>query len=272
MSALLSKKDVVFSDKLNHASIIDGIKLSEAKMFRYKHLNYNHLEELLQKHRQDYENASLVSESLFSMDGDICNFRKLIELKNKYNAILVIDEAHAFGVYGNNGLGLAEDNGCIKNIDVIVATFGKACASVGAFCTADETIINYLINKSRPLIFSTALPEINIAFSYHIIKNLFPNFKEQKKHLQKTSRLLRDEIKNTGLTTIGDSHIIPVILGTNECAVECSDLMMKNGYYLLPIRHPTVAPNSSRIRISLRADITFDEIKEIPPLIKNHFA
>ena len=108
MSALLSKKDVVFCDKLNHASILDGIKLSEAKMFRYKHLDYNHLEELLQKNRNDYETAIIVTESLFSMDGDIADLNKLIELKNKYNAILVVDEAHAFGVYGNRGLGLAE--------------------------------------------------------------------------------------------------------------------------------------------------------------------
>ena len=268
MSALLTKKDVVFSDKLNHASILDGIKLSDAKMFRYKHLDYNHLEELLQKHRNEYENAIIVSESLFSMDGDIADLNRLIELKKKYNAILVVDEAHAFGVYGSKGLGIAEVQNCIQDVDLIVATFGKAVGSVGAFCTGDDILINYLINKCRPLIFSTALPEINVAFSYCIITEILPNLRHEKKELLKTAEKLRRDLKNAGLQTLGESHIVPVILGTNDLAVKVSKELIKNGYYLLPIRHPTVAEGSSRIRISLRADISYDEVKEIPNLIK----
>lgn len=268
MSALLTKKDVVFSDKLNHASILDGIKLSDAKMFRYKHLDYNHLEELLQKHRNEYENAIIVSESLFSMDGDIADLNRLIELKKKYNAILVVDEAHAFGVYGPKGLGIAEVQNCIQDVDLIVATFGKAVGSVGAFCTGDDILINYLINKCRPLIFSTALPEINVAFSYCIITEILPNLQHEKKELLKTAEKLRRDLKNAGLQTLGESHIVPVILGTNDLAVKVSKELIKNGYYLLPIRHPTVAEGSSRIRISLRADISYDEVKEIPNLIK----
>lgn len=268
MSALLTKKDVVFSDKLNHASILDGIKLSDAKMFRYKHLDYNHLEELLQKHRNEYENAIIVSESLFSMDGDIADLNRLIELKKKYNAILVVDEAHAFGVYGSKGLGIAEVQNCIQDVDLIVATFGKAVGSVGAFCTGDDILINYLINKCRPLIFSTALPEINVAFSYCIITEILPNLQHEKKELLKTAEKLRRDLKNAGLQTLGESHIVPVILGTNDLAVKVSKELIKNGYYLLPIRHPTVAEGSSRIRISLRADISYDEVKEIPNLIK----
>ena len=268
MSALLTKKDVVFSDKLNHASILDGIKLSDAKMFRYKHLDYNHLEKLLQKHRNEYENAIIVSESLFSMDGDIADLNRLIELKKKYNAILVVDEAHAFGVYGSKGLGIAEVQNCIQDVDLIVATFGKAVGSVGAFCTGDDILINYLINKCRPLIFSTALPEINVAFSYCIITEILPNLQHEKKELLKTAEKLRRDLKNAGLQTLGESHIVPVILGTNELAVKVSKELIKNGYYLLPIRHPTVAEGSSRIRISLRADISYDEVKEIPNLIK----
>ncbi len=268
MSALLTKKDVVFSDKLNHASILDGIKLSDAKMFRYKHLDYNHLEKLLQKHRNEYENAIIVSESLFSMDGDIADLNRLIELKKKYNAILVVDEAHAFGVYGSKGLGIAEVQNCIQDVDLIVATFGKAVGSVGAFCTGDDILINYLINKCRPLIFSTALPEINVAFSYCIITEILPNLQHEKKELLKTAEKLRRDLKNAGLQTLGESHIVPVILGTNDLAVKVSKELIKNGYYLLPIRHPTVAEGSSRIRISLRADISYDEVKEIPNLIK----
>lgn len=270
MSALLSKKDVVFSDKLNHASILDGIKLSEAKMFRYKHLDYAHLEELLQKHRNEYETAIIVSESLFSMDGDIADLKKLVELKEKYNALLVVDEAHAFGVFGEKGLGVAEVQKCIKDIDIIVATFGKAIGSMGAFCTGHEVLINYLINKSRPLIFSTAIPEINIAFSYYVITEILPNLKRERKELLLTAEKLRNDITKAGLKTMGESHIVPVILGSNENAMKTSEELIKNGYYLLPIRHPTVAPNSARVRISLRADINYEEIKNITQIITNY--
>ena len=267
MSALLSKKDVVFCDKLNHASILDGIKLSEAQMFRYKHLDYDHLEELLQKHRNDYDTAIIVSESLFSMDGDIADLNKLVELKNKYNAILVVDEAHAFGVYGSRGLGIAEEQKCIKDIDLIVGTFGKAIGSMGAFCSGRKVLINYLINKSRPLIFSTAIPEINIAFSYFVITEVLPNLKTQRQELIKTAQKLRKNLAALNLETMGSSHIVPVILGKNKTAVKASKVLIDNGYYLLPIRHPTVAPNSARIRISLRADISYEEIELIPDLI-----
>lgn len=272
MSALLDKKDVVFCDKLNHASILDGIKLSDSKMFRYKHLDYDNLEELLKKHRKEYENAIIVSESVFSMDGDIADLNKLIELKNKYNAILVVDEAHAYGVFGDKGLGISEVQNCTKDIDLIVATFGKAIGSMGAFCVGDEVLVNYLINKSRSLIFSTALPEINIAFSYYIISEILPNLRYSKKSLLSNAQKLREKLKNLGLQTMGESQIVPVILGSNSNAVACSKALIDNGYYLMPIRHPTVAPNSARVRISLRADISYEDIAYLPDLISKKMA
>lgn len=269
LSALASKNDVIFSDKLNHASIIDGIKLSEAKMFRYKHLDYNHLETLLKEHRDEYDTAIIVSESLFSMDGDIADLNKLVDLKKKYNAILLVDEAHAFGVFGEKALGLAEEQGVLKDIDLFIATFGKAVGSVGAFCAGHDVLINYLINKCRPLIFSTALPDINVAFSYCMITEIIPNLKKERKELLVTAQKLREKLQAYGLTTTGSSQIVPVILGSNETAVKVSKELIKNGYYLLPIRHPTVAKGSSRVRISLRADISFEEVEKIPEIIKN---
>ncbi len=269
LSALASKNDVIFSDKLNHASIIDGIKLSEAKMFRYKHLDYNHLETLLKEHRDEYDTAIIVSESLFSMDGDIADLNKLVELKKKYNAILLVDEAHAFGVFGEKALGLAEEQGVLKDIDLFIATFGKAVGSVGAFCAGHDVLINYLINKCRPLIFSTALPDINVAFSYCMITEIIPNLKKERKELLVTAQKLREKLQAYGLTTTGSRQIVPVILGSNETAVKVSKELIKNGYYLLPIRHPTVAKGSSRVRISLRADISFEEVEKIPEIIKN---
>lgn len=266
-SSLINKRDVIFSDKLNHASIIDGIKLSNSNLYRYKHLDYEHLESLLKKHRNDFDTAIIVSESIFSMDGDAADLEKLIELKTKYNAILAIDEAHAFGVMGKNGLGLCEAQNCTDQTDIIIATFGKAIGSYGAFCCANEVIIDYLINKARSFIFSTALPEINIGFSKYIIENILPHTEEARYKLLSTANSLRSEISKSGLKTAGSCHIIPIIIGGNfETQNECLKLQQQ-GYYVLPIRYPTVPPNTARIRISLRSDIKFDEIKEIPQIL-----
>lgn len=261
MSALLGKKDVVFSDKLNHASIIDGIKLSGADFYRYKHLDYEELEKKLEKYRDDYENAIIITESLFSMDGDLADFEKLIALKEKYNAILAVDEAHSFGVYGENGLGVSEN---VKDkIDIIIGTFGKAIGSMGAFCVLDGVLRDYLINKSRPLIFSTALPEMNIAYSHYIIEQILPKMGDRRKNLFEISQKLSEKIQQAGLKTSGNSYIIPIITGSNESAVDFSKKLLENGYYLLPVRHPTVSLGSARVRVSLRGDLAFEEIEGI---------
>lgn len=261
MSGLLSKKDAVFCDKLNHASIIDGIRLSGAELHRFKHIDYDHLELLLKKHRESAQNAIIITESLFSMDGDRADFEKLIELKEKYDAILVVDEAHAFGVYGETGLGLSEK--FKEKIDLIIGTFGKAAGSMGAFCAGDGILIEYLVNKARPLIFSTALPEINVQFSYFVTKEVFPAFSGARAHLFAISDFLRGKIKEANLKTIGDSYIIPVILGENEAAEAFSKELLKNGFFLLPIRHPTVAQNTARVRISIRADLAFSDVENL---------
>ncbi len=156
-SALNQKGDVIFSDKLNHASIIDGMKLSDGKFFRFPHNNMEALEKLLIRERENYKNAFIITESVFSMDGDIEDLKKIIELKKKYNCNLIIDEAHAFGVFGEKGLGVAEELGIINDVDLIVGTFGKAVGSMGAFVVGSKTLIDFLINKSRSFIFSTVL-------------------------------------------------------------------------------------------------------------------
>lgn len=268
MSSLVGKKDVIFSDKLNHASIIDGMKLSDSNFYRYKHLDYDHLESLLVKHRENFETAIIVTESIFSMDGDCADLIKLVELKKKFNAILIVDEAHAFGLYGDYALGVCEEQDCIKDIDLIIATFGKSIASMGAFCVGNDILIDYLINKARSFIFSTALPEINVAFSKYIIENIIPDTKEIRSNLFKTANSLREQIIKNELTTAGSSHIVPVIIGENEQTLGICKNLQSNGFYVLPIRYPTVPLNTARIRLSLRADISLSEIKDIPNLIK----
>lgn len=259
-SALLTKKSVVFSDKLNHASIIDGLRLSGNDFYRYRHLDYENLELLLEKHSADYENIIIASESVFSMDGDVADIKKLVEIKKKYNAILIIDEAHAFGVFGKTGLGVCEQSGCVDDVDLIVATFGKSIGSYGGFAVGNEVLIDYLINKSRSFIFSTVIPEICVAFSKFVIETILPFTYAKRLLLLENAANLRQKMLDNGVETRGSSQIVPVILGENEKAVKMSEQLIDKGYYLLPIRHPTVPKGSARLRLSLTAAMTPDEI------------
>lgn len=256
-SCIAGKGDVIFSDKLNHASIIDGMRLSEGKFFRFPHKNMKALEKLLTRERKNFNNAIIVSESVFSMDGDIADIEKLVELKEKFNCILVLDEAHAFGVFGQNGLGVTEKLGITDKVDLIVGTFGKAIGSMGAFATGSQTLIDYLTNKARSFIFSTALPPINIAFSKWIIENKLPQT------LEKRQRML-----SIGQKAGSESHIIPVIIGGNKETVDTCEILFHNGFFTLPIRPPTVPEGTSRLRLSLTTDITEKELFDAISLAK----
>ena len=248
-SSIAGSGDVIFSDKLNHASIIDGMQLAKAKFFRYKHNDMENLEILLKRERANYKNAVIVSESVFSMDGDIANLKTLVELKQKYNCILVLDEAHAFGVFGKKGLGVCEELGIISDIDLIVGTFGKAIGSMGAFATGKKTLINYMINKARSFIFSTSIPPINVAFSKWIIEKKLPYTFEKRMNMLKLGKQMGSE-----------SHIVPYIVGDNDKTVELSEILFQNGYFTLPIRPPTVPVGTSRLRLSLTADISASDL------------
>lgn len=255
-SSIALKGDVIFSDKLNHASIIDGMQLSQGKFFRYQHNDMESLEKLLIRERDNYNNAIIITESVFSMDGDIANLKKLIDLKKKYNCILMVDEAHAFGVFGKNGLGICEELGIITEIDLIVGTFGKAIGSMGAFATGNKILIDFLINKARSFIFSTALPPINIAFSKWILENKLPETYEKRKNMIELGKKLGSS-----------SHIIPIIIGTNEKTIETCKVLYQNGYFTLPIRPPTVPDGTSRIRLSLTTDITEKDLEQLCNII-----
>lgn len=256
-SSIASKGDVIFSDKLNHASIIDGMRLSDGKFFRFPHKNMLALEKLLIRERKNFHNAIIVSESVFSMDGDIADIEKLVELKEKYNCILILDEAHAFGVFGKNGLGVAEKLGLLDKVDLIVGTFGKAIGSMGAFATGSTTLVEYLTNNARSFIFSTALPPISIVFSKWIIENKLPDTYEKRKKMLEIAKKAGSE-----------SQIIPVIIGGNKETVDTCEILFHNGFFTLPIRPPTVPEGTSRLRLSLTTDITEKEIFDAISLAK----
>ncbi len=258
VSALFSKSDCIFSDKLNHASIVSGMKLSPAEHFRYRHCDYDNLEKLLCEKRSKYNNAIIISESVFSMDGDIADIKKLIELKKKYNCLLMIDEAHAFGVFGNNLCGIGDELNILKDIDIITVTLGKSLASQGAVCISTGIIIDYLINKASSFIFSTAIPSASVMWSNFLIEEKFELLKEKKEKL--TSLYQKAHLM---YPTISASQIIPVIVGEAQKTKDIALYLQTDGFYVLPINPPTVPDGTSRLRLSLTSDITFDELKNL---------
>ncbi len=258
LPALAGKRDLIIADKLVHASIIDGLRLSDAQMLRYRHLDYEHLRNLLLHHREEYENVFIVTESIFSMDGDIADLQQLCEIKKEFDTFLYVDEAHAIGVRGTNGLGCCEEQACTDEIDFIVGTFGKAFASMGAFVVCEKIFREYLINTQRSLIFTTALPPANVAWTRFIL-NRMPDFYDLRLKLAKISGRLKKILKEKGFETKGDSHIVPMICGSNENSIEMSDLLQENGFFALPVRYPTVPKNEARIRFSLNASIPMED-------------
>lgn len=258
-SSIAEKGDVIFSDKLNHASIIDGMRLSAGKFFRYAHNDMERLERLLIRERGNFNNAIIVTESVFSMDGDIADLKKLVELKNKYNCLLMVDEAHAFGVFGEKGCGVCEELEILPEIDLLVGTFGKSIGSMGAFAVASKILIEFLTNKARSFIFSTALPPITIAFSKWIIENKLPETFAKREKMLTLGRKLGSE-----------SHIIPVIIGGNAETEAICRRLFDAGYFTLPIRPPTVPEGTSRLRLSLTTDIEDDDLKNLTTLLSQY--
>ena len=258
LPAVAGKKDLIVADKLVHASIIDGLRLGSADMLRYRHLDYEHLRYILSQNREKYNNVFLVTESVFSMDGDIADLQQLCEIKREFDLFLYVDEAHAFGVRGTNGLGVCEERGCMDEIDFIVGTFGKAMASVGAFVVCSSLFRDVLVNAQRSLIFTTGLPPVNVAWTRYVL-NRMPDFYDARMKLVTIAENLRGVLKEKGFETCGESHIVPMVCGENEAAVEMAALLRDNGFFALPVRYPTVPKGHAMIRFSLNAVIPDEE-------------
>ncbi|MDE5671903.1 MAG: aminotransferase class I/II-fold pyridoxal phosphate-dependent enzyme, partial [Duncaniella sp.] len=195
------------------------------------------------------------------MDGDRADIDTIVRLKEKWpNALLYVDEAHAFGVEGTNGLGLCRGNENFDKIDIIVGTFGKAAASAGAFCAVSPTLRDYLINRARSLIFSTSLPPMTVAWTHYMIET-FLSMDEQRRHLKALGERLRQHLQplSPGFPIIA-SHIQPFVTGSAEKAVSLSKKLLAEGFKVLPIRTPTVPPGTERLRISLSSAMTLDTI------------
>ena len=250
ISALYGRDDVIFFDRLSHASIIDGVILSQAKFFRFQHNDAVHLEGLLKKERSKFKRALIITETIFSMDGDKAPLRELVYLKEKYNCEMFTDEAHATGIFGSKGSGIAEEEGVEEKIDFIMGTFSKALAGFGAYLATSKSVREYLINTCRSFIYSTALPPSVIAgnlSSLELVKE--EPFRRQK--LIKTADYFRSTLRNKGFQVKGASQIVPVIIGENSKTVELAKRLQENGFWVLPIRPPTVPAGEARLRFSL---------------------
>jgi len=250
ISALLGKGDVVFSDRLNHASIVDGIRLSSAKLFRFKHNNATHLKELLERERHNYSNAFIITETVFSMDGDISPLKDIVLLKEKYDCMVMVDEAHATGIFGPNGSGIAQKEGVTDKIDIIMGTFSKALGSFGAYAAMSKELKIYLINTCRSFIYSTALPPAVIAANIAAI-DVVKNEPYRGEALLANADHLRKRLTEEGFNVKGNSQIIPVMIGSNEDAVSICELLKRKGYWTLAVRPPTVPKGEARLRLSV---------------------
>lgn len=259
LPALAQKGDLIISDKLCHASLIDGIRLSSAEHIRYRHLDYAHLESILQRKRQIYKRVFIVSESVFSMDGDEADLPTLVDIKERFDAMLYVDEAHAIGVKGICGLGLCEVQKVSTQIDLLVGTLGKAYASVGAFVVLGNTLKQVLVNRARTLIYTTALPPINMAWTKMVMERM-PQFKELRLHLASLVSLASQSVQQKGYA-VQENHILPLIVGSNQAAIALALHLQKEGYLAFPIRPPTVPVGAARLRISLTADMTIQELQ-----------
>ncbi len=269
LPALADSKTLILADKLIHASMIDGIRLSSAKYVRYRHNDLVHLAQLLQKYHQDeaFERIIVVTESIFSMDGDETDLAELAGIKKQFSKVMLyVDEAHAIGVRGEQGLGCAEQYGVMDDIDLLVGTFGKAMASIGGYLICHPVIRDYLINSMRPLIFSTAQPPICMAWTDFIFKKVL-NLKAERQHLQMISQTLQQAVIVKGFDCPSTSHIVPVIIGESGKTVAKAKALQDAGFYIMPVRPPTVPQHSSRLRISLTAQITQTDLNQLTPLL-----
>lgn len=261
ISAIVGRNDVVFSDQFNHASIVDGIVLSRAEHARYRHNDMEHLRYLLKRH-QDKRRKLIVTDAVFSMDGDQACLSELVELKQEYDAMLMVDEAHSGGIYGLRGEGLSHELGLKHAVDIHMGTFSKSFGVYGAYVCGSNTLIRWLVNKARPLIYTTALPP-SLVTGIGKALELVQTELWRREQLFKYSRYVRSSLCEAGYSVgDGNSPIIPVILGDNDAAIQFSAALEDEGIAAVAIRPPTVPEGTARIRFSLSAALTSEEVME----------
>lgn len=261
IQALATKKSTIFCDKLNHASIIDGVRLSGAQLLRYNHCDTDHLSKLLSQ--SDAEEKIVITDTVFSMDGTVAPLKEIAHLCEEYNALLMVDEAHATGVFGPTGAGLTEELGLESLVHLQMGTLSKAVCGIGGFVACSQQLYDYFVNTCRGLIYSTALPPITLAWNSVAIDAIRSN-PTMGKNLLKRALAFKSELEAAGIET-GEtqSQIVPIITETEERALDLARHLRARGYIAPAIRPPTVPKGTCRVRISLHAGLTTEDIKKL---------
>ncbi|MDR3253893.1 MAG: pyridoxal phosphate-dependent aminotransferase family protein [Endomicrobium sp.] len=263
ISALMSneKESCIIIDKLNHASLWDGAKLSGVRIFVYEHCDMNSLEKVLQRTRE-YRMKLVITESIFSMDGDFTPLKDFTILCQRYDAVSMVDEAHSIGVFGKEGKGLAEFFDVENKIDIIVGTLSKAFAVQGGFVCGSRKLIDFLINKSRAFIYTTAVSPIICAAALKSLE-IIKKSDDKRQYLHTLSKALKNKLNSLGFNTLNtQSQIIPILTGSIENTAKISASLLKKGIYTPAIKAPTVQ-DKSRIRISLTSGHTIEDIEKL---------
>lgn len=259
--ALVGRGDVIFSDRLNHASIIDGALLSGARLVRYPHNDHAALARLLEK-RRGTGRALIVTDGVFSMDGDIAPLRELVRLRTAHGALLMVDDAHGSGVLGTQGRGTAEMLGITDGIDIRMGTFGKALGSYGAYAAVSQELRELLLNRARSFIFSTSLPPAVLAASLAAVELVqSPEGEGLREQLRRNGDLFRNSMHSAGFTLPnGDTQIVPLITGEADITMRFSEMLLDEGLYVQGIRPPTVPAGACRLRFTLMATHKRDDL------------
>jgi glycine C-acetyltransferase len=257
---LLGEDSAIISDELNHASIIDGVRLCKAQRFRYKHSNMKELEKWL-KEASEAKYRLIVTDGVFSMDGDMAKLPKIVELADKYDALVMVDDSHATGYIGKNGRGTAEHYGMLGKIDIITTTFGKALGGGNGGCTSGrKEIIEMLRQRSRPYLFSNTLAPATVGATLKVLEMLTESNKLQAKTM-KNAKYFRDKMKKAGFDLVkGNTAIVPVMIYDEPLAIKFADELLKEGVYVIGFCFPVVPRGKARIRVQLSAAHSLEEI------------
>ena len=250
ISTLAANADVVFIDRYAHRSMVDAVLLAKVRFFRFNHNDLNHLKYLLQRERGKFSRALIITESVFSMDGDLAPLPELVALKNQFNCELFLDEAHATGIFGPTGAGLAELHQVSDQIEYQMGTFSKALGSFGGFLACSQKVRTELIQKSGSFIYSTSLPLSIIAANLASL-GVIKSEPQRRERLLQRALFFKNELSKIGFNSESNSQIIPLIIGSNEASLSLSQKLRDYGYFVLPIRPPTVPEGTARLRFSL---------------------
>jgi glycine C-acetyltransferase len=256
ISSIANKGDLILSDEFNHASIIESCKLSEAKILIYKH---NDMQDLEKKLKQKSKNKFVITEGIFSMDGDFSKLKEITEISQKANSITILDDAHGDFVVGKDGKGTGNFYGVSKKIDLYISSLSKGLGSFGGYIASQKNVIDLNVNKSKSFIYTSALPSFFVEYS---LRRLESNREEYQHKLQENVGLLSTGLKKIGYLINSKTHIIPIIVGDEKMTLAFGEYLFKNGIYAQPIRYPTVPKNKARIRISVTAWLSKKDIEK----------